>query len=73
MRVALRNNSTSTYPTATGDWRRVLTRSNGWNMIVEQVPLNEPARNDFTKGDWKKIQLIYLLTFHIMVNGDLWN
>jgi len=35
-----------------GTCRRVLTRSRGWNKMVEQVPEMEPARNDFTMGDW---------------------
>jgi len=36
--------------------KRVLMRSSGWKRIVEHVPENEPARNDFTTADlyWPK-------------------
>lgn len=30
--------------------RRVFIRSSGWNKIVEKVPENDPARNDFNIG-----------------------
>lgn len=43
-----------TYPRATGLWILVLTKSSGWKIIVEHVPLREPARNDFTTGDWNE-------------------
>ena len=33
-----------------GSWRRVLTRSKGWNRTVEQKPETEPERNDFNTG-----------------------
>merc|ERR1711892_1167494 len=32
-------------------WIFVFSRSRGWNRIVEQVPLKEPAKNAFTIGD----------------------
>ena len=41
---------------------RVLTRSSGWKMMVEQVPLRVPAKNDFTTGDYhryKKQQMLF--------------
>merc|ERR1719431_1218273 len=33
-------------------WILVFSRSRGWNSTVEQVPLNEPAKNALTIGDW---------------------
>ncbi len=41
----------SAHPSATGLWIRVLMRSRGWKMTVEQVPLSEPAKNDLMTGD----------------------
>lgn len=39
---------TKTYLHATsGACNLVLTKSSGWNKIVEQQPLNEPAANAF--------------------------
>lgn len=40
-------------------WIRVFTKSNGWNKIVEQVPLKAPARNAFGRDVWgKKTRMI---------------
>lgn len=38
----------------TWTWSLVLTKSRGWNKRVEHVPLQQPATNDFTTGDWNK-------------------
>jgi hypothetical protein len=48
-----------THPfTHTAAWILVFTRSKGWKRSVEHVPLKEPARKDFTTGDWKKMCII---------------
>jgi hypothetical protein len=40
------------YPKAfgVGFWSLVLTKSNGWNIMVENVPENDPTRKDFSMG-----------------------
>ena len=54
----------STYPRATGDWMRVFTRSRGWKMMVEHVPLNDPAKKDLTTGDCNTTDIVT----HTVVN-----
>ena len=52
--VAITSAATPTMPLApqpmAGFWSLVLTRSSGWKMMVEQVPLTDPARNALTTG-----------------------
>lgn len=46
-----------TYPAAAVNvlaWILVLIKSKGWNNIVEQVPLNAPARKAFGTDVYKK-------------------
>ena len=61
-----------TYPNATGLWILVFTRSSGWNIMVEQVPLKEPAMKDFITGDWNREKyhgsFIFFLIFHKMIS-----
>lgn len=53
----------------TWTWSLVLTKSRGWNKRVEHVPLQQPATNDFTTGDWKKKIKIYRFWQSVTASG----